>query len=83
MASRKPIVAFNVSSNPELVEDGVTGELVAKEDAAGLARSLQKLAGSEELRKAHGSPGRGLVERKSDFGTNLQLVADFICRPDA
>jgi len=82
MASRKPIVAFNVSSNPELVEDGVTGELVAKEDAAGLARSLQKLAGSEELRRAYGSAGRRLVERKFDFGTNIQLVADFIRRQD-
>lgn len=75
MASAKPIVAFEVSSNPELVEDGVTGTLVPRDDVAGMARAILELARAPELRRAFGSAGRQRVAQKFDFETNLRQVS--------
>ena len=62
MASGLPVVGSNTGQIPELVEDGVSGILHDAEDAAGLARSLDRLAGSPELRSRMGEAGRRSVE---------------------
>ena len=78
MASRKPIVAFNVSSNPELVEEGVTGTLVPMARENGLAESLLTLAALPATCTEYGNAGRAAVELKFNFDTNIKYIADFL-----
>lgn len=78
MASRKPIVAFNVSSNPELVEDGVTGTLVPMASVKGLAESLLTLAAAPTTCMEYGDAGRAAVELKFNFDANIKQIADFV-----
>jgi glycosyltransferase involved in cell wall biosynthesis len=58
MAVGLPIVASAVGGIPELVEDGVTGVLVAKGDEAALSTALNRLLEDPELRHGLGAAGR-------------------------
>ncbi len=64
MASGKAVVATNVSSIPEIVEDGKTGLLVPPGDHKGLAEALRKVLIDKELAGRMGSLGRKRVEDK-------------------
>ena len=63
-----PVVGSRVGGIPSLVEDGVTGALVAAGDPAALATALQSLVGSAARRRQLGAAG---LER-----------AEADCRPD-
>ncbi|MHC4549816.1 MAG: glycosyltransferase [Planctomycetota bacterium] len=58
MATGLPVVATRVGGNPELVEEGVTGRLVASGDADGLADAIAAYAADRALVRAHGAAGR-------------------------
>jgi glycosyltransferase involved in cell wall biosynthesis len=53
-----PCVATAVSGIPELIEDGVTGLLVAPRDRDALAQALARLVGDPALRVRLGEAGR-------------------------
>lgn len=57
MACKLPVVATRDGGMPEIVEGGVTGFLVDREDAGGLARAILRLLESEELRRSMGEAG--------------------------
>jgi glycosyltransferase involved in cell wall biosynthesis len=57
MLSRLPVVATRVSAIPEIVVDGVTGELVDEGDAASVARSVLRLLEDGDVRRAFGDAG--------------------------
>ena len=54
MAAGKAIVSTSVDGCREVLEDGVTGVLVAPGDAASLAEALERVLGDEALRAALG-----------------------------
>jgi glycosyltransferase involved in cell wall biosynthesis len=58
MAAAKPVVASRVGGLPELVVDGVTGFLVAPQDAEALAGAVAKLAADRALARRMGQSGR-------------------------
>jgi glycosyltransferase involved in cell wall biosynthesis len=58
MASGAAIVATNVGGTPDLIEDGVTGRLVAAGDVDGLAATLTALARDGESRTRLGIAAR-------------------------
>jgi len=62
------VVAARSGGLPEIVEDGVTGLLVAPGDTAGLRDALGRLAGDATLRGALGAAGRA---RAAQFGPEL------------
>ena len=64
MAAGLPVVATRVAGNPEAVEDGVHGRLVAPEDPAGLAAALLELVEDEEGRREMGRRARRRVEEE-------------------
>jgi glycosyltransferase involved in cell wall biosynthesis len=66
MATGCPVVATRVMGVPELVEDGVSGLLVAPGNVDELAGALGKLAGSAGLRESLGRAGRAKVEQAFD-----------------
>jgi sugar transferase (PEP-CTERM/EpsH1 system associated) len=63
MASGLPVLATRVGGNPELVEDGVTGWLIARGDVSALAAHIQQLASTAEMRYRFGDAGRKRAER--------------------
>ena len=68
-------VATRISAIPELIEDGVTGVLVAERDPTALAAAIDGLAGDPERRRRLGEAGRRRVRRDFDFETCLAPLA--------
>ena len=71
LACGTPCVSFDRGGITDIVRDGETGLHAPFGDAAGLARTLERLLGDEELRARLGARGRELVER--DFSIDLQV----------
>jgi glycosyltransferase involved in cell wall biosynthesis len=64
MAMCKPVVAFAHGALPEIVVDGVTGQLVPPGDVDALAASVTTLLAAPAQRKALGRAGRLRVEQQ-------------------
>lgn len=64
MAVGLPVVATRVGGNPEVVEDGVTGQLVPPNDASALAEAVALYARDKSARLEHGRAGRDRVRRE-------------------
>jgi glycosyltransferase involved in cell wall biosynthesis len=76
MAHGKPVVAFNISSMPEMVDDGVTGFLTPFNDVPELAEKVIQLINNPDLRKEMGEHARKKISSKFDFYKNLQMLED-------
>lgn len=63
-AAGRPTVAFRVSSNPEIVEDGTTGFLVEPGDPVAFARRIHTLADDPALCSRMGQAARRRVSRR-------------------
>ena len=71
MASGLPVVVSRTGSNPELVEEGVSGLLFNPGDVEGLTAGLQRLLGDAELRSRTGSSARKRVLERFRVETML------------
>ena len=60
----KPIVAFDVSSNPEIIENGVNGFLTKSENSQDLAERVIELINSVELREKFVTAGQRILREK-------------------
>jgi len=63
MAHKKPVVAFDTSSNPELIDHGVTGLLARAEDVADFTDQLETMIKAPGSMGAMGAAGYARVER--------------------
>ena len=63
----RPVVVSHVGGLPEVVENGKTGLVVPKEDAASAAAAMAALLGDEERRAAMGAAGRARVLEKYEW----------------
>lgn len=63
-ACRKPIVSTRVGGIPEIIDDGVNGFLVERDDLAGLLNRVMRLIDNPDLRRQMGQKGREKVERR-------------------
>jgi sugar transferase (PEP-CTERM/EpsH1 system associated) len=64
MATGLPVIATNVGGNGELVETGITGELVPAGDPHALAQPMLAYARDRAAAKTAGGNGRARVERE-------------------
>ncbi|MCX6246401.1 MAG: glycosyltransferase [Bacteroidetes bacterium] len=64
MAARKPTIAFDISSNPEIIINNQTGFLVEYPDLETFSGKLETLINDENLRLKFGNQGRETVERQ-------------------
>ncbi|MCB1916018.1 MAG: TIGR03088 family PEP-CTERM/XrtA system glycosyltransferase [Rhodocyclaceae bacterium] len=74
MASGVAVVATDVGGNRELVEDGVSGTVVAPSDVAGLADAIEAYMKAPSAREAAGSAARCRVEQRFSIE---RAVADY------
>lgn len=72
MMAGLPVVATNVGGVPELVEDGVTGILIPRNDPGAMTHALQRLIDNPELRRRMGEAGREKALR--DFTLDRMLM---------
>jgi glycosyltransferase involved in cell wall biosynthesis len=78
MACRKPVVAFQVSSNPEIIADSATGFLVAPMNVQEFCNKLEELGSNPELRKQFGTAGRKRAEALFNHEKSQQLVESLL-----
>jgi glycosyltransferase involved in cell wall biosynthesis len=71
MAHARPVVAAAVGALPEVVNDGVTGYLVALGDNARAADAIERLVTRPDLRLTLGRSGRLRSEALFDVKTNV------------
>lgn len=76
MSHAKPIVAFNISSMPEMVDDGVSGFLVPGKDVQQMAEKVILLINNVTLRNNMGKQARLKIAEKFDFNKNLHLLEE-------
>ena len=74
-------VATRVSAVPELIEDGVTGLLVAPDDPARLAAALEALIRDPARRAALGRAGGGRVRTAFSFLAGIDRLAELFGLP--
>jgi glycosyltransferase involved in cell wall biosynthesis len=72
----RPLVATAVGAIPQVVEDGVTGRLVASQDADALAAAILDLLGEPDRAADLGAAGQALVERTFDPAVLSAQVAE-------
>ena len=78
MASQKPVVAFDVKSSREIVEDGRTGYLVPPNQVLDMADRVLELAANKALREKMGKNGRARVEDLFAFEKNKEEIIDLL-----
>lgn len=76
MAYAIPVVAFNISSMPEMIDDGITGFLVPYKDVKSLAEKVTLLINNASLRNEMGEQARLKITSKFDFNKNLKLLEE-------
>lgn len=76
MAMEIPVVSTYVAGIPELIEDGVTGTLVAEKDARALAAAIERLLRDPEKRQGMATRGRALVHERFDRLKNIRELVD-------
>lgn len=62
MAASKPVVAFRLSSNPEIIEHQKTGILVSQKEDDALSTAIGQMIDHPNLRRRLGKSGRKRVE---------------------
>ncbi len=72
MATGLPVIATDVGGNPELVEDGVNGRLVPKENPASITACLQEFVSDRELVKTMGEAGLGKVRSQFNWDRTVE-----------
>jgi glycosyltransferase involved in cell wall biosynthesis len=78
MAAGKPVVAFNISSMPEMIENGKSGYLVPFGDVDLFTEKIAHLWSHPEEMEITGNMARKQVEERFDFHTNLQPLLQLI-----
>ncbi|MBN1132800.1 MAG: glycosyltransferase [Bacteroidales bacterium] len=78
MAMAKPVVAFDVSSNPEIIDDNVNGYLVPPFDIEVLADKVMDLMKDPGLRGQFGMVARQTARERFDYNESLNKVESYI-----
>jgi sugar transferase (PEP-CTERM/EpsH1 system associated) len=82
MASALPVVGTRVGGIPEVIDEGVTGLLVAPSDPAAMAAALARYVGDPALAAQHGAAGRERILRKYNMPAMVaayQSLYDTLC----
>ncbi|MFW5872949.1 MAG: glycosyltransferase, partial [bacterium] len=78
MAAGKPVVAFDIRSSAEIVENGKTGYLVKKGDINELVLRVKELIRNKGLRDKFGQEGKIRVEKYFNINKTLIQFEDLL-----
>lgn len=76
MAFGKPIIACEKEGIGEVVQDGIQGFLVKRQDVVSLANALEKILSNEKLGSSLGKGGRVLVEKELNWNRIATQIID-------
>ena len=74
----KPIVAFNISSNPELVLDGKTGFLVPLNNLEDFANKIIRLQQNPKMSEEMGNSGREHILQNFDKKKQVKKIESYL-----
>jgi len=74
MASGLPVVSSPIAGIPEMVEDGVTGRLVAPGDASALAKAMKEFLTDPERAREFGILGRQVAQEKFAVASSVTAL---------
>lgn len=75
-ASGRPVVAYDTQWHSELIEDGVTGRLVAEGDVDGLHQAIKELLEDAQLAEKYGKTARERAFQRHDLKIVYERRAD-------
>jgi glycosyltransferase involved in cell wall biosynthesis len=78
MAAGKPVIAFDVSSMPELIEDNKTGYLIPFADTQLFTEKIVFLKNNRTELDTFAANARKQVHKKFDAGKNFQQIIEII-----
>lgn len=78
MAAKKPVLAFNLSSNPELVKDGQNGFLIAPKNIGLFVDRLEELINDKALRSQMGETAYSFAKANFEKNKQFQKLVDFL-----
>lgn len=78
MVAKKPVLAFDLSSNPELVIDGENGFLIPPENIGLFADKLEQLINDAHLRNQMGEAAYVFAKTNFEKENQFQKLLDFI-----
>src|SRR5690606_14243757 len=80
---QKPVIAFDISSNPELVVEGRTGFLVPVNDIGAFADKVQRLYENAEERRFMGLAAREHIRVNFDKKKQIQKIEGYLIEENA
>ena len=75
-AFKKPVVATNVGSIPEIVDDGKTGFIVPSKDSKALAEAIIRILKNSELRKEMGENAYRKMKDELSWDKNAEKTVE-------
>ena len=78
MVKSKPIVAFDISSNPEIVENNKSGFLVSYPDVEMYAQKITQLINDEALRETMGKEALQIVQNRFILKDRVLEIESFL-----
>ncbi|MCF8332111.1 MAG: glycosyltransferase family 4 protein [Bacteroidales bacterium] len=73
-----PVLAFDVSSNPEIIKDGENGYLVPFEDIHKLKEKIIELAGNPQMRKRMSQQAKAYALEHFSLSNSVKKLEDII-----
>jgi colanic acid/amylovoran biosynthesis glycosyltransferase len=83
MAAGLPVVSTPLAGVPEMVEPGVTGDLVPERDPAALASAIERLIDDPERARSFGERGREMAREKFSIETSARQLREIFTRTPA
>lgn len=82
MALSKPVIAFDMGGIGEMIDDGISGALLAgaPPDIDGLAKAFVRYFRDSEMRRRHGNAARLRIEKDFDSRNHARALQDEMLR---
>lgn len=78
MAEKKPVLAFDLSSNPELIKDGENGFLIPPQNINLFVEKLEQLINNGRLRNEMGETAYNFAKNNFEKEKQFKKLLDFI-----